>query len=105
MRIERERARYDAAERALHYQIDRMDPGELVTRDTAFHDAAKMLLHAFGRDRAHDERVVMGFVGDDADVAGVAFIAGAGVRELAQIERFHATSVTMILDLIAALGM
>ena len=82
-----------------------MDFGKLVARDTPFYDAAKMLFHALRRDLPQNDRIVMRLVGDHADVIRVAFIAGPGMRELAQIECFHATSVTMISGVIAALGM
>src|SRR5579864_3575153 len=48
-----------------------------------------MLLNALGRHLPHQRLIVLGLAGDQADVGGVSFVAGAGMRQLDQLSLGH----------------
>jgi hypothetical protein len=59
VRVERQRAGYPAAERALDHKVERADVRQLVTRDGSCRDRSKMAGEAFGGDSLDEERIVL----------------------------------------------
>src|ERR1700687_119917 len=55
--------------------------GDLEPLDRAAADLAEVLLDPFGSGLLAEQREQLGAVGDQADVAGVALVAGAGVGD------------------------
>src|ERR1700749_364108 len=68
-----------AVERAGQHEVQGPDVGQLVAGDRALHQAAVVLLHPFRRDLLAQQPVAVVVVCDQADVAGVALVAGAAV--------------------------
>jgi hypothetical protein len=83
--VERKRARNAAAERIGHDEIQRTDHWQLKARHLAAHDPGEVGLDAIGRHLL-PQKVVMRLVeGDDGDVRRVAFVAGPGASNFAEL--------------------
>src|SRR5260370_20252275 len=71
-----------AAEGLVQQEIQSAEIGELEPLDFPFHPVGEKCFHALGGYFAHEHGLVVGGVNDDADGAGVALVAGAGMRDL-----------------------
>ena len=87
VRVERQRPRHAAAERAGHHEIQRGDIGQLIADHLAFDNTGKMRLHPRAGDLLQQQRIMLLVIGDHGDVGGVALVAGAGMGDLAQLHR------------------
>ena len=70
----------------MQQEVERVQIGQLEPVD-AVHHALEMAGDTRHRHLAHEERIVLGVEGDEADVRGVALVARAGVRQVAELER------------------
>src|ERR1035437_5392844 len=77
-----------AAERAVQEEIQGAEVGQFEALDGTLYEIAEVAFDAFGGDFASEHGIVGFAEGDDADVAGVALVAGAGMRELGE-RHFH----------------
>src|SRR6476659_10601949 len=84
MRVECERTRPPAAQRALEHEIECAEQRQLVPHDVALHDPAEVRLYPRRSHPAHEERIVRRVVRDQRDVRRVALVSRAGMGELAQ---------------------
>src|SRR5260370_29062313 len=89
LRIAVERKQTASDKRAMQDEVERVQVGQLKPLDFAAADAGEVLLDAFRCDLAYKKRIVLGLESDQADVGDVAFIAGAGVSDLAQLDFSH----------------
>src|SRR5690606_3269962 len=82
-----------AAERAVQQEVERVEVRQLETLDVALHHRPEVRLHALRGELLAQQRVMLGFVCDDAHIGGVTLVAGAGVRQVDQLDAAH-TSFT-----------
>ena len=79
----------------MQKKVQRAKIRQLVSNDFAADEASKMRFHPRGRHFAKQDRIVLGLMGDDADIRGVAFIAGAAVRDDRQ-RNLHSTTSMLV---------
>src|SRR5712691_4935512 len=84
MRIECERPRHPAAERAGHHEIQRGDVGQLIADNFACDNTGEMRSYPLAGDLREQQRIMLRVIGDHGDVGGVALVTGAGMGDLAQ---------------------
>jgi predicted TIM-barrel fold metal-dependent hydrolase len=85
VRVERERRGDAAGKRMTEHELQRMQPRQLVAAHLAFADAGEMRAHGVRGNVAHEQRVVLGTIGDQGQDRRVAFVARAAVREVIQL--------------------
>ncbi len=85
MRIEAERPRNAAGQRAGHDEVQRRQAWQFVAQHLAGHDCHEMCVHARGGDVFGKERVVAAIIGDDGDLRRVALVPGPGMGQFAQL--------------------
>src|ERR1700755_2562294 len=85
MRVERQRPRYPASQRLVHYEIERKKLGQLVTNNVAFDNAREMRFHTRRRHLSQQQRIMLRIIGDDGDIGDVALVAGTRMSDLTQL--------------------
>src|ERR1700690_551524 len=102
VRIQIERGVDAAFERVLHDEGEAVEVRELVARDLAADEVRKSPLDALGRQRLFEKFEILRLVGPHIDVRGIAFVAGARMRDVADDPAFvasrgvHATTIVMV---------
>jgi hypothetical protein len=89
MRVEGKRARDPAAESAVQHEIQGAELRQLVTDDLALDDTGKQRPHALHGHLIAEMPEMSRIVGNNRDVAGIAFVAGSRMRDVAQLHRSH----------------
>jgi len=69
-----------ASERLMEEEVQRSQVGQFEALYAALHELSEMRADTIRRHLAHQYGIVPFVERDDPDIAGVAFIAGAGVR-------------------------
>src|SRR3569832_394202 len=87
MRIECQRPRYPASQRLVHHEVERKNPGQLITDHLALNDTGEMRLAEIGSHLGEQQRIMFRVIGDDRNVGDIALVAGAGMSHLAQLHR------------------
>ncbi len=79
----------------MQEEVERVEIWQFETLDFAEDHVAEMLFDGRGGDVFDEQRIVLGFVGDEADVCGVAFVAAAGVGDVYELN-FHTTIIVEV---------
>src|SRR2546423_511077 len=87
--VEEERHRAAAPEACVEEEVAGTEVGNLVAVDTAPADPGEALLHEGRCDGLHHPAVDRNAPGEEADVAGVALVAGSGQTEPAEGHPHH----------------
>lgn len=70
----------------MQQEVKRAQVRELEPLDFTVTDSFKMFLDAIGRDLLNQHRIIFRLESYQSDVRGIALIAGAGVRDLEQLD-------------------
>ena len=84
MGVQGQRAGHAAAQRVVHDKVEGAQLGQGVAFYRAMHGANKVGLHAFGAQVLFQQGKVFFVVGNHRQGGPVAFVAGAGVGNVAQ---------------------
>src|ERR1035437_2868936 len=83
VRVQIERAVDAALERVLHDEVEAAQVLDHVTRDLAADKVREGLLDVLSRERAFQQRKILGLVSPHINIRGIAFVAGARMRDVA----------------------
>ena len=78
-----------AAERVLHDEVKAVQGRNLIAGDRFLDHIAEVGLDLFGGDLLLNQLIVLGILGENTDVAGIALIARTTVRDLIEIDFSH----------------
>ncbi len=73
----------------MQEEVERAEVGELEALHLPLHHIAEVLLDPLGRQGLREELVVLGFVGDHADVGRVTLVSGTGVSKVDELDASH----------------
>src|ERR1051326_2159286 len=93
LRVGLERDRAAAVQRAVKQEVERVKIGQLEALDRPLDHASKMPRDPRRRHLLHEQRIVLGLIGDQSDVGGVALVPGARMREIDE-PLFHTSSTS-----------
>src|SRR5271166_2344970 len=85
-----------AAQRFMQEKIECSQIRKLEALHLSFYKIAKECFYALGGHLAHQDRIMPLMIGDDADVGGVAFVAGARVGDAMERDLHYSMTSTRV---------
>ena len=93
LRIALQAFRAAAAQGVMQNEIERQEAIELIALHFTLADFGEMSFHSLRRQLSFQKLVSRAIASHDADVAGVALIAAAGIGDFRESNAFHAVVV------------